>query len=60
MAPGQVDYYIEVPIVDDGVAEDPEAFRLTVYDVDGARLSDQHTVTTVILDDDCPEAGTCD
>ncbi len=60
LAPGQVDYYIEVPIVDDGVSESPEAFRLSIFDVDGAPLSDQSSVTTVILDDDCPEAGTCD
>ena len=50
--PGSSRGSIDIPIVDDQVAEPTETFTVVVSDVSGARLTGPATLTGTILDDD--------
>lgn len=58
-APGQTDYFFEVPFYDDSVYEWAEDFVVTLDENEGAELSRQSTVNTRIVDDEDCEGPDC-
>ncbi len=58
-APGQTDYYFEVPFYDDSVYEGAEDFEILLHMAEGAELSAQSSVNTRIVDDEDCEGIYC-
>ena len=50
--PGQQSSDLQITIADDGITEEPESFRVELFDPDGGTLGQNSAAVVRIIDDD--------